>query len=118
MLSKETEFLYMTLVVEDFPKGFPRLACFLDSDNSFLVYRRFGTVFSRLLLNKQDEMREMEEVLLVMDKIDDGPENSVYLKSRTEDVRRGNIPHGLLGSRPQMMEKLEKKALEYGQSRL
>ena len=83
-----------------------------------MLYRRFGTVFSRLLLNKQDEMREMEEVLLVMDKIDDVPENSVYLKSRTEDVQRQNIPNGLLESRPQLMEKLEKKALEYGQSRL
>src|SRR5215469_11608832 len=35
------------------PEGYPRLAAFLDSDENFMVYRRFGYLQSRLLLEKQ-----------------------------------------------------------------
>jgi len=107
----------MTRSVEDFPKGFPRLACFLDSDDSFMLYRRFGTVFSRLLLNKQDEMRELEGLLQGMDKTDESSGKSEYLMSRTEDVNRADdIPTAWPESRTQLMQKLEEKALQYGKT--
>ncbi|KAL8792870.1 MAG: hypothetical protein Q9195_004512 [Heterodermia aff. obscurata] len=61
---------------DEYPKGFPRLACFLDSDDAFMTYRRFGLVFSRLLLNKQDEIQELEGTLLAMDNSDLGEGNS------------------------------------------
>ena len=34
------------------------LATFLDSDDCFMVYRRFGFLQSRRLLEKQEELRE------------------------------------------------------------
>lgn len=107
----------MTLTVQDYPKGFPRLACFLDSDDAFMVYRRFGLVFSRLLLNKQDEIQKMEATLLAMDSSDKNLDNGKYLMSRIQDVKREeeSIPQGWPETRPQLLEKLEKKALEYGE---
>lgn len=102
--------------VQDYPTGFPRTSRFLDSDDAFMVYRRFGTVYSRLLLSKQDEMKSMEALLLGMDKTDRDDNNGQYLQSRSLDVKRGNdIPPTWRGqSRVQLIEKLEKLALEYG----
>ena len=81
-----------------------------------MVYRRFGTVYSRLLLSKQDEMSSLEDLLLGMDKTDRDNNNGQYLMSRQKDVDRGNdIPPAWQGqSRVQLIEKLEKLALEYG----
>jgi hypothetical protein len=50
-------------IVNDHARGYPNLAAFLDSDESFAVYRRFGYLQSRLLLRKQEELRTLEEDL-------------------------------------------------------
>ena len=47
------------------------LATFLDSDDCFMVYRRFGFLQSRLLLEKQEELRELEGKLDRLDKIEE-----------------------------------------------
>ncbi|KAL8645462.1 MAG: hypothetical protein Q9226_007292, partial [Calogaya cf. arnoldii] len=107
--------------LEDYPKGFPRVSCFLDSDESFMLFRRFGIVFSRLLLNKQDEIRQMEDELQGMDRMDQflattkGSGNESYLLSRDEDVNRepSSIPACWSMTRPKLLEKLETKILEY-----
>ncbi|KAL8849436.1 MAG: hypothetical protein Q9221_005608 [Calogaya cf. arnoldii] len=109
--------------LEDYPKGFPRVSCFLDSDESFMLFRRFGIVFSRLLLNKQDEIRQMEDELQGMDRMDQflattkGSGNENYLLSRDEDVNRepSSIPACWSMTRPQLLEKLETKVLEYSE---
>ena len=101
--------------VEDYPWGFPKISCFLDSDDAFMVYRRFGVVYSRLLLSKQDEMSRLEARLLAMDRTDLALENGHYLMSRPLDVEREEIPEAWEGqSRVQLLEKMEKVALEYG----
>ncbi|KAL8840065.1 MAG: hypothetical protein Q9176_004087 [Flavoplaca citrina] len=101
--------------LEDFPKGFPRVSCFLDSDESFMLFKRFGIVFARLLLNKQDEIRQMEDELQGMDKMDFVGDKHEYLLSRDEDVKRepSTIPGCWSQTRPQLLEKLEKKIMEY-----
>ena len=103
--------------VQDFPNGFPRLSCFLDSDDAFMVYRRFGTIYARLLLAKQDEMSRMEDLLQGMDKTDEAEGNMKYLMSHTRDAGRPHIPSLWTESRTQLMERMEKKALEYGKPR-
>lgn len=82
-----------------------------------MTYRRFGLVFSRLLLNKQDEIHELEGTLLAMDNTDAGDGNGEYLMSRSKDVSRegDSIPRSWPETRPQLLEKLEKKVLEYGE---
>ena len=80
-----------------------------------MVYRRFGSVFSRLLLSKQDELRTMEATLLAMDRTDLADDNGHYLMSRPLDVDRDRFPEAWQGvSRVALLEKMEKVALEYG----
>ncbi|MCJ1396465.1 hypothetical protein MMC18_009355 [Xylographa bjoerkii] len=102
--------------LQDFPRGFPKLACFLDSDDSFMVYRRFGTVYSRLLLHEQDEMRRVEATLNSMDKTDEYHGNAQYLMSPELDAKRQSFPDEWpRQSRPQLMEQLKRKALDYAE---
>lgn len=80
-----------------------------------MVYRRFGSVYSRLLLSKQDELRTMEATLLAMDRTDLADDNEHYLMSRSLDVERDRIPEAWNGvSRVVLLERMEKVALEYG----
>lgn len=55
-------------LVKDFPNGYPNLATFQNSSENFAIYRRFGYLQSRLLLDKQDELRVLEEKLDDFDK--------------------------------------------------
>ncbi|KAL8949759.1 MAG: hypothetical protein Q9222_004158 [Ikaeria aurantiellina] len=101
--------------VEEYPIGFPRLSCFLDSDDAFMVYKRFGITFSRLLLHKQDEIRRMEADLRGMDKLDVRNGHGNFLMSTYEDGRRDQetIPACWSTTRPQLLQRLETKVLEY-----
>ena len=100
------------LIVESYPLGFPKAAAFLNSDDQFMVYRRFGVLFSRLLLRKQDELLELEERLHDMDEIDNRKqETKQYLRNRDADDRRESKPWN--ESRTEVLDKIEQKALEY-----
>ena len=104
-------------IVEDFPVGYPKVAAFQDSDENFMIYRRFGFLFSRVLLYKQDELRELEENLNDMDERDaEDPDDRVKkcLKSRDLDDSR-TIPSGW-ETRRQLLQKIEKKLDEYCRS--
>lgn len=80
-----------------------------------MVYRRFGPVYSRLLLSKQDELGRMEAMLLAMDQTDLADGNGKYLMSRPLDVERERIPEAWDGvSRVKLLQRMEKVALEYG----
>ena len=57
-------------LVEQCAEGYPRLAAFLDSDDNFMIYRRFGFLSSRLLLDQQDKLRLLEEELNAIDQND------------------------------------------------
>lgn len=46
-----------------FHRGYPNLAAFTSSDEDFAIYRRFGYLQARLLLDKQDQLRLLEEQL-------------------------------------------------------
>lgn len=109
--------LSLTRSVEDCPRGFPKLARFLDSDDAFMLYRRFGSVFSRLLLYKQDEISKMENMLQIMDRYDEKNDGERFLMSRVLDIERGDRnekPALWPETRTQLMHKLEQRSLEYG----
>jgi hypothetical protein len=55
--------------VNDSPKGYPNMAAFQDSDESFAIFRRFGWIQSRLLLHRQEGLRRLELQLERMDKM-------------------------------------------------
>jgi hypothetical protein len=56
------------MLVEDHPRGYPRLAAFVDSDIDGRIYRRFGYIRNYLLLHHQDEISELEEEMNALDK--------------------------------------------------
>ena len=56
------------MVVEDRPRGYPRLAAFIDSDVDGRIYRRFGYLRNYLLLHRQDEISMLEEEMNALDK--------------------------------------------------
>ena len=96
----------LTSKVESCPRGYPRLAAFLDSDENFMVYRRFGFIQSRLLLEKQDELRELEEKLDRLDKIEADAGDWI---PETRD-----LPERYLEPRKKLMDVLEKRFCAYG----
>ncbi|TVY68658.1 hypothetical protein LSUE1_G008301 [Lachnellula suecica] len=94
-------------VVEQCPEGYPRLAALLDSDENFMLYRRFGFLQARILLNKQDELRELEKDLDRMDKVDQKNSPGV-LRSREKD-------DALSGRRKKLLADIEERFKDYAQ---
>ena len=86
----------------------------MDSDDNFMIYRRFGYLYSRLLLDKQDELREIEENLDKTDKRDaDGSEGTQRcLQSRSRDQQVNHVNDD--STRRAIMRKAEEKLYVYG----
>ncbi|KAL5383150.1 hypothetical protein DPSP01_006126 [Paraphaeosphaeria sporulosa] len=87
------------------PQGYPRLAAFLDSDESFMIYRRFGFIQSRLILDKQDELRELEKRL---DKLD-----RVEAKIDERWPRTRDLPDEHLERRTELLKEVEETFCSY-----
>ena len=62
--------------VDEFDCGYPNLATFQSSDEVFALYRRFGYLQSRLLLEKQDVLRVLEDRLNKYDEEDRAESNT------------------------------------------
>jgi hypothetical protein len=75
--------------VKDFERGYPNLATFADSDESFGLYRRHGYLQSRILLEKQDQLRCLELELDDLDRNDkyDDPD-SLFTRQAQGDRRK------------------------------
>ena len=91
------------------PDGWPRVAAFLESCDSFSIYRRFGQSHSRLLLTHQSNITDLEMQIQNLDKIDDegGPDMQFRLKNRYHE-------EGFDTTKRDLEEKLEKEILAYG----
>ena len=98
--------------MEDFPEGYPRFSWFLSSDDSFMMYRGFSQLHSRVLLQKQDELRAMEKELRNHDHRDNADEGTRrYLHCRASDQKRPAPARGR--SRSQLLWDIEAKLDEY-----
>ena len=91
------------MIVQKFPRGYPHLAAFADSDESYMLYRRFGYLQSRILLDKQDELRCLEEQLDELDA------SEMYLQA-DKLFRRGSLGE----QRKALLDDIERKFCEYG----
>jgi hypothetical protein len=94
--------------VEECPKGYPQLAAFLDSDENFMLYRRFGFLQARLLLYKQDELSRLEQKLDRMDRRHAREDPSLLESRQNDDI--------LNGDRKTLFVEIEKKFKDYGDS--
>ena len=57
-----------SIQVTEFIDGYPNLAAFQNSSENFSIYRQFGYLQSRVLLDKQDKLRLLEEQLDAFDR--------------------------------------------------
>lgn len=55
--------LSLSLLVDELPPGYPRLAAFLDSSDDFMIFPKFGYIQARLLLQRQAQLVGLEEGL-------------------------------------------------------
>lgn len=90
--------------MDDLKLGYPNLATFNNSSECFTVYRRFGYLQSRLLLEKQDVLRVLEHRL---DKYDQ--ENIATSYTRT--LRPDEIM-----PRQALLEEIEQAFNSYGEN--
>jgi hypothetical protein len=88
------------------PAGYPKLGAFLDSDENFMVYRRFGYLQARLLLEKQDELQKLERQLDREDKIAYREDNDLLRTRQNYDQER-------MKGRGELLEKIEKIWIKY-----
>jgi hypothetical protein len=93
-------------IVCDYKLGYSNLATFKNSSDSFAVYRRFGYLQSRLLLEKQDVLRVLEQRL---DKYDQEHIATSYTRNLSADEL---IP------RQALLEEIEHAFNSYGESDL
>jgi hypothetical protein len=88
--------------VQDFPIGYPNLATFKNSTECFTLYRRFGYLQSRLLLDKQDILRLLEQKL---DEFDRENITTSYTRTLSPDE---------LAPRQALLEEIERAFNSYG----
>ena len=85
----------------------------MDSDSKFRIFRRFGFLRTRLLLYRQDILREIEHRLNIIDGNDESEAaTKVYLASRQADDARDNP------QRKTLFQELEAELKRYGAARL
>jgi len=101
--------------------GYPRLAAFLASDRSFMQYRGFGALHSRILLAQQYDIEELEKDLDKVDRWEEKEGDVRKLWSKRRDDRescRGSMPatfpQKLKFTRPEILTALKHKLMEYG----
>ncbi|OTA53990.1 hypothetical protein K449DRAFT_469683 [Hypoxylon sp. EC38] len=87
--------------IEDYPRGYPRMAAFQSSDMAFTMFRRFTLLHVRALLLAQDEICSLERKL---HDIDEKERTQLYLSSRAYDENR---------ERKMVIEEIKTKLREY-----
>lgn len=98
--------------VDDYPSGYPQLAAFVNSDDSFLIARKYGFLRARVLLNRQDELSVLEKNLTALDE-DDHQHRRWALRSRRLDEQSDHDP---VYSRKVLMDKIDDKLKQYGKT--
>ena len=84
------------------------MATFLDSDDNFMVYRRFGYMQSRILLARQERLRRLE---IDLDELD---EEQVAQTNNPKLLCKAKIGGGMEIEREKLMLEIEKEYFEYG----
>jgi len=83
----------------------------MNSDENFLMARKYGVLHNRVLLYRQDELRDLEEQLFgldAQDAQDEEGDGKVALTSRLrDDQREGSM-------RKALIQEIDEKLKEYG----
>jgi len=96
--------------IDDHPEGYPRFAAFLNSDENFLVARRYGLMHTRIMLYRQAELAKLEQALFDLDR-EDAQDEDRALRG-VKFVERGDRGE----DRVELIDKIEEKLKQYGGS--
>jgi len=94
--------------IEEHPHGLPQLAAFLNSADSFAIYRRFGVSHCRILVQLEIEITQLEKYLSEIDRQDSADESMAWRLHTTEFPDSHNSP------KKEVLEQLKSKLLVYG----
>ncbi|KAJ4348443.1 uncharacterized protein N0V89_009817 [Didymosphaeria variabile] len=100
-----------TRQLDNTPNGYPRLAAFQSSETNFSLYRSFTYLHSRVLLDLQDEIANLEKELDEID-WDDFDEEPERLRSREIDVAKAG-DEGDARNRRVILKEIRTKLMEY-----
>jgi hypothetical protein len=67
------------------PLGYPSWAAYQNSDPTFRVYKRFGTLRNRVLLYRQQELAKLEDQLNALD-AEDNDKHNYWIRSLRRDT--------------------------------
>lgn len=100
--------------------GYSRLATFLSSDRSFMQYRGFGSLRSRMLLAQQYDIEVLEKELDTIDHWDASEGMASKLRCKDRDDRDccksdmpATFPHPR--TRPEILTDLKQQLMCYGE---
>lgn len=104
-------------IVDEYPKGYPRLAAVQASDPNWPVYRRFKTLHHRIILHRQQELVKLEQQLNRLDR-KDAEENHHRLGSLQWDHEEAVQEGKERSEREEIIEKIDTKLKEYGETEI
>jgi len=106
---REQIYINRVLIDENFPDGLPRVAAFLESCDSFGIYRKFAHSHARLLLSRMSNITDIERQLAIMDAKDEagGPTTQWQLKCR-------ECFEGFDTEKKDLLKRLEEEVMAYG----
>ncbi|KAM0281480.1 hypothetical protein ACHAQH_003510 [Verticillium albo-atrum] len=87
------------------PPGYPRLARYMATAENLSVFRQFRYLQTRIMLQLQDELRELETLLYRLD--ERNSESPGMLRSREYCDRKSQ-------TRAQLLDRTRRKWMEYG----
>jgi hypothetical protein len=94
------------------PPGWPQIAAFQNLHSQYLIFRSFGQIHSRLLLNLQSEIEILETALGNQDEKDQATPSLKYKLCTSEHRNEWD------SSTKDILRELEDKVLKYGKWRI
>lgn len=98
--------------VDKHPRGYPRTAVYVNSDDTTALFRRFGDMHARLLLYKQAELTELEEKLAKIDQEDSQDPAARWKVGHSIHIKGGKRNE----IRKDLILEINEKLKEYGKS--
>lgn len=95
-------------LVDEYERGYSRLAAVEDCDPDFLICRKFGWLHSRLLLHLQDDLQRLERELERLDKREAQKGDDLKLRAYRIDCA------GTDSKRQKLLSSINEKLREYG----
>ena len=95
---------------QEAPRGFPRLAAFVSSDEDYEMYRGFRTLHNRVIHQREVELTELEKRLAELDKSD------ASNPATSQRLRQIKHKEGLGIEKNKLIDDIESKLEKYGMS--